>query len=547
METQVTNLKLNVTNIKSYLINSNKELKRLKTQKKELFFKLQKKQEVSEEEKRVETKNLGIGAGFSKITSAVTSPVRSIFDKILDFFGLIALGLLVRELPKILEAIDGFFNSGFIKGVKAVIDVIGSGFQKLGELINVITPGKQKEIDGNLKQLSSDLDEDLKGIDSAEKDITALEPELLKREKEKEPKDVNPPGMPPLGLPPGSMYPLQLNPPRGNEEKKIEPQKLAGGGTTKEPYAPKTPRQTGEQKRAKTNMTNGFTDFSVSVENIGDIAKLSEENMLALADFNKLFRDWSSFEDDGSGTDPTNPRSRNPRQRNRPPAPYSTTPSVGALSSLLPYGRPTYTPGEGFRQNRPGHNGVDIGVDPNSPVIATQNGVVQSVSGLFGTWGEGLYVKYNDGTTGVYGHIVVDDKYRVAGTQVKRGDKIGKVKDWPRGVGGNTSYDQNSHLHYERINKNGSYIDPQPYINSLSNTSATSAGATKKHQGPVLKASNNGMGGRVLNTNSQGGNETIIVMVQPVETFVPMPIPQIIRQPSRSTTQRRKLPTEWSV
>lgn len=545
METQVTNLKLNVTNIKSYLINSNKELKRLKTQKKELFFKLSKQKEVSEEEKRIETKNLGIGAGFSKITSAVTSPVRSIFDKILDFFGLIALGILVRKLPKIVEAIDGFFNSGFIKGLRSVLEVIGSGFQKLGELIGVITPGKQKEIDGNLKQLGSDLDEDLKNIDEAERDITALEPELLKREKEKEPKDNNPPAMPPLGLPPGSMYPATTPQPPGTKpQEPQEPQKLAKGGTTKEPYAPKTPRQTGEQRRSQTNMRNGFTDFSVSVENIGDIAKLSEDNMLALADFNKLFRDWSSFEDDGTGRTPRNPNPRNPR--GRPPGPYSTTPSVGALASLLPYGRPTYTPGEGFRQNRPGHNGVDIGVDPNSPVIATQNGVVQSVSGLFGTWGEGLYVKYNDGTTGVYGHIIVDDKYRVAGTQVKKGDKIGRVKDWPRGVGGNTSYDQNSHLHYERINKNGSYIDPQPYINTLSNKSATSL-PSKKHQGPVLANKPNGMGGRVLNTISQGGNETIIVMVQPIEKYVTIPIPQIIKQPVRSASQRRKLPTEWSV
>jgi len=544
METQVTSLKLNVTNIKSYLINSNKELKRLRTQKKELFFKLSKQKEVSEEEKRIETKNLGIGAGFSKIISTVTSPARSIFDKILDFFGLIALGILVRELPKIVEAIDGFFNSGFIKGLRSVLEVIGSGFQKLGELIDILTPQKQKEISDELKIIGNEADNDLGLADQADKDISELEKELLKREKEKEPKDNNPPAMPPLGLPPGSMDSMQFNPPRQDNGKSVEPQKLAKGGTTKEPYAPKTPRQTGEQRRAKTNMTNGFNDFSVSVENIGDITKLSEENMLALADFNKLFRDWSSFESDEPGRTPRNPR--NPRNPRRPPGPYSTTPSVGALASLLPYGRPTYTPGEGFRQNRPGHNGVDIGVDPNSPVIATQNGVVQSVSGLFGTWGEGLYVKYNDGTTGVYGHIIVDDKYRVAGTQVKKGDKIGRVKDWPRGVGGNTSYAQNSHLHYERIDKNGSHIDPQPYINSLSNKSANSL-PSNRHQGPVSANKPNGMGGRVLNTNSQGGNETIIVMVQPIEKYVTIPIPQIIKQPVRSASQRRKLPTEWSV
>ena len=45
MENQVTQLKLNVTNIKSYLINSNKELKKLRIDKKNLFSKLEKKRE----------------------------------------------------------------------------------------------------------------------------------------------------------------------------------------------------------------------------------------------------------------------------------------------------------------------------------------------------------------------------------------------------------------------------------------------------------------------------------------------------------------------
>ena len=82
MESQVQKLKLNVNNIKSYLIRSNKELKGLKVQKRDLFSRIEKKREFREEEKRIETPNLGIGAGFAKISSAVTSPVRSIFDQI---------------------------------------------------------------------------------------------------------------------------------------------------------------------------------------------------------------------------------------------------------------------------------------------------------------------------------------------------------------------------------------------------------------------------------------------------------------------------------
>ncbi len=87
MDNQVKNLKLNVTNIKSYLISSNKELRKLRVQKKELFFKLEKQRELRAEETRVESKNLGIGARFSRLASVVTAPARNIFDQILDFFG----------------------------------------------------------------------------------------------------------------------------------------------------------------------------------------------------------------------------------------------------------------------------------------------------------------------------------------------------------------------------------------------------------------------------------------------------------------------------
>jgi hypothetical protein len=96
MENQVQNLKLNVTNIKNSLFKSNKELKKLKVQKRDLFFRIEKKREFREEEKRIETPNLGVGSSFSKINSAVTSPIRSVFGRILDFFGLIALGIVVK-------------------------------------------------------------------------------------------------------------------------------------------------------------------------------------------------------------------------------------------------------------------------------------------------------------------------------------------------------------------------------------------------------------------------------------------------------------------
>jgi len=180
MDNQVKNLKLNVTNIKSYLISSNKELRKLRVQKKELFFKLEKQRELRAEETRVESKNLGIGARFSRLASVVTAPARNIFDQILDFFGLIALGILVQKLPAIIAKIEEFFNSDFIKSVGNVLTTIGTGFQKLGELINLLTPQKQKEIDQDLKAIEKEADDGLKMADQSDKDISQLEKELSK-------------------------------------------------------------------------------------------------------------------------------------------------------------------------------------------------------------------------------------------------------------------------------------------------------------------------------------------------------------------------------
>ena len=175
MENQVTQLKLNVTNIKSSLFSSNKQLKKLKTDKKNLFFKLEKKKELKAEETRLETPRLGIGSGFSKIMSAVTSPVRSIFDRILDFIGLIAAGILINNLPIIIEKIQEFFNSDFIKGVGNVLGIIGNAILGLAKFVGIFPKSEQDQVEKNIKETDRRFDEDIKDADAAEKDIVNLE------------------------------------------------------------------------------------------------------------------------------------------------------------------------------------------------------------------------------------------------------------------------------------------------------------------------------------------------------------------------------------
>ena len=86
MENQLENLKLNAKNIKSSLVFSNKELSKLRSDKKVLFKKIALQDKRLAEEKRIETK---MKSGFKGITDTVTKPVKGIFDSIMEFLGLI--------------------------------------------------------------------------------------------------------------------------------------------------------------------------------------------------------------------------------------------------------------------------------------------------------------------------------------------------------------------------------------------------------------------------------------------------------------------------
>ena len=524
METQVNQLKLNVTNIKSYLISSNKKLKKLRGDKKNLFFKLNKKKQLREEENRLESRNLGVGSSFSRITSAVTSPERGIFDKILDFFGLIALGILVQKLPQIIAKINEFFNSDFYKTMKFVVSGIVKGAVFLVDIASTLTAANMQRLKDEKKYYDDSLDKINNDLDSAKNFFANM------FGSNSMPMPMSPSGgmfQPPTFPIPYPSSGLPIPPPQtfsqgGTVEKGED------GQQAKPSY---TPRKSGPLKMAERDMTSGFENFALSVDAIKKTIEKEEENAIALAEMSKQFSQLTSLE--GGKKKPKDPKDPYPREP-RTLQPPSEEPTVGSLKSLLPKGNPTYTPGEGFQQNRPGHMGVDIGVDPNSPVTASQSGTVERISSIFGTWGEGVYIRYSDGHLGVYGHI--ESSVNV-GDSVSKGDVIGRVKDWPKGYGGNTRYDQNSHLHYERINSDGININPQPYLNRIG--PKTTGTQSNKPKGGRTK--------NILNTSNKGGNQSLFVYaVQPVETFVPFPYPVPIETTSSSPAPSKpRVPSGW--
>ena len=133
METQeqLKQLKLNVTNIKSVLIKKNEN--KQKSEKKEDD---QEKRKLSIKKKQEEEKKLTAGASSlrkmaSSVKSAITKPVGSLFDKMMDFGLIVLTGILVNALPELKKKLEEIFTavSDFLTPVvdslKTLIKTIG--------------------------------------------------------------------------------------------------------------------------------------------------------------------------------------------------------------------------------------------------------------------------------------------------------------------------------------------------------------------------------------------------------------------------------------
>ena len=171
MEKQVQKIKLNVTNIRSVLINSNKKLRNLESKKSYLIRRKEEKEERLILEKKIETPRkipkiplLGKAVGV----------VRSIWDRIVNFFGWILAGFVVTKLPQIVERLKSAYE--FVKpiweGAMKTFAIIGNGmsslFKSLGGLLNL--GRSESELQKNEKQLKSlekevgTLNKDLKSV-----------------------------------------------------------------------------------------------------------------------------------------------------------------------------------------------------------------------------------------------------------------------------------------------------------------------------------------------------------------------------------------------
>jgi hypothetical protein len=128
--TQVKNLKLNVTNINSFLKKSNKDYIKLKKKNSTLISNQMKRRKQSQKEKIIESKNLK-GGGLSQVGNTIQSSSGGIFSKILEFGSIVLTGILVQNLPKIIETVRSVIDSivEFVTPIQSAFNLI-KGFME---------------------------------------------------------------------------------------------------------------------------------------------------------------------------------------------------------------------------------------------------------------------------------------------------------------------------------------------------------------------------------------------------------------------------------
>jgi len=105
MENQVKQLKINITNINSFLKKSNKDYIKLRKKNKRLEYEKKESTKKLNKEKKIEKKSLK--SPLTGVAEVAKTPM-SIFDKIFNFGILLLGGFLVNALPGIIKKVEEF-------------------------------------------------------------------------------------------------------------------------------------------------------------------------------------------------------------------------------------------------------------------------------------------------------------------------------------------------------------------------------------------------------------------------------------------------------
>lgn len=112
---------------------------------------------------------------------------------------------------------------------------------------------------------------------------------------------------------------------------------------------------------------------------------------------------------------------------------------------------------ENFRESK--HLGVDLGLPKDTEIHSIKSGeILKVVDYKNENIGKGIFVKWEDGKTAIYGHL--------NSTSVNIGDKVepGTLLGYSGNTGNVFGENGGYHLHFGLKSGNGQFIDPEPYV-----------------------------------------------------------------------------------
>ena len=203
---ELKKVKLNVTNIKSVLLDGKKSVDDKQKERQEFLDKLAEEKKQKQEEKGLEKP-----IDPKKKKPDLKSPIKSsmgLMNRIFTFVGAIVGGIVVKALPDIIDAVKNIiekvkpFFEKLVEGLKPVFNIIGNLFKDKGsydsekEKVNSNIEEANlmgKDIDsqaGELDKQSEDIENENKGLAANSNALGGEEKGLLKdREQKKEEKD----------------------------------------------------------------------------------------------------------------------------------------------------------------------------------------------------------------------------------------------------------------------------------------------------------------------------------------------------------------------
>jgi rare lipoprotein A len=337
-KTQVAKLKLNVTNIRSVLISSNKEILKIKQQKNNLTKVEENREKTLTKEKKIESPLSGLKSSVNKIKNFALQGPMGIFDKIKEFLGLVILGILVNNLPKILEEIEkisskigAFLNSDFIKGLGMIFSSMFNFFGSIADGLGKISLDSASTIQKEFQDVDNLIDKSSKEYDKENSELESYLSDLNKQKppppspqpagsSQRSPQQATPAPLPrtPAGRPgtpsagPGT--------PQGAPTPKVEKYSRGGtvksSGTTSGPQKKAIPQtrkvttgvgESGKAKKARQSV-NYFATFNEAVKDASENAFMNEQNNKLFEDMVNNFKQFSiSIRQASPETTPTSP------------------------------------------------------------------------------------------------------------------------------------------------------------------------------------------------------------------------------------------------